>query len=550
MLNILVYAVAFAAAVSVAAASLEHLTIRRRLPRRFVWLAAMLCSVFVPPAIMLNSSVAPATTAAAVEHSSIASDAAVPAPTTTRPGRDTPTEVISSASPAAQEPATESWQVRAPSNRTLLLVWAAMSGTLLCLLIAAGISLRWRANRWQRTSLRGMAVMVSEDTGPALLGVMQPQIVVPRWFMDEPIGTQTLILAHEQQHIAAHDPLLLRTAMLLAVVAPWNLPLWWQLRRLRLAIELDCDARVMRGGAEPGHYGEVLLEVTQRAAAMPVGVIAMSEPVSALERRIRSLAPAPERHAVLRMICAALVATAGVGAAAALEAPAMQGGSRAAPGSAAPALAATPARPAQPAAPAQPMPALQPVQPARISSGSVATQGANPAVVQQPRVPATASPARTNSIDVRDLAILAAARFGKRFVLDPRVRSTVELIGFTPESMTYHAFLEILGVYGFVAVPSGDVVTIIPEMNARAVASPIVSADNITGDDSEIVTVLIPVSDKPSETAIQISMTMRQYISQAGELSVTADQKSLLLVEKVANAKRIVALVRAQSKAP
>lgn len=550
MLNILVYAIAFAAAVSVAAASLEHLTILRRLPRRFVWLMAMLCSAFVPPALMLNSSQAPVITAVATKPLVIPIDAATSAPTVTRSARTTSAGLISSASPATHHPVAELWQVRAPSNRTLVLAWAAVSGTLFSLLIAAGFSLRWRATRWPRTSVRGLDVMVSEDTGPALLGVVQPQIVVPRWFMDEPVGTQTLILAHEQQHIAAHDPLLLRTAMLLAVVAPWNLPLWWQLRRLRLAIELDCDARVMRGGAEPGQYGEVLLEVTQRTAAIPVGVIAMSEPVSALECRIRSLAPASEKHAVLRMIGAALIATAGVGVAAALEAPAIQYGSRNASGSSSPAIAATPTRQAQPAAPAQPIPPLQPLQPVRISTGSAAAPPANPAIAQQPRVPVVASPARANSIDVRDLAILAAARFGKRFVLDPRVRSTVELIGFTPESMTYHAFLEILGVYGFVAVPSGDVVTIIPESNARTVASPIVSADNITGDDSEVVTVLIPVSDTPSASAIHISTTLRQYISAAGELSVTADDKSLLLVEKVANAKRIVALVRAQSKAP
>jgi hypothetical protein len=40
----------------------------------------------------------------------------------------------------------------------------------------------------------------------------------------------------------------LGVALLVAVLVPWNLPVWRQLRRLRLAMEVDCDARVLRGG--------------------------------------------------------------------------------------------------------------------------------------------------------------------------------------------------------------------------------------------------------------------------------------------------------------
>ena len=35
------------------------------------------------------------------------------------------------------------------------------------------------------------------------------------------------------------------------VLMPWNLPLWWQWRRLRFAIEVDCDARVLASGRIP-----------------------------------------------------------------------------------------------------------------------------------------------------------------------------------------------------------------------------------------------------------------------------------------------------------
>jgi hypothetical protein len=73
------------------------------------------------------------------------------------------------------------------------------------------------------------------------------------------------------------------------VLVPWNVPLWWQLRRLRFAMEVDCDARVLRRGAEARAYGEMLLSVGQHRVRIPYGAMALTEPISQLERRIRAL---------------------------------------------------------------------------------------------------------------------------------------------------------------------------------------------------------------------------------------------------------------------
>src|SRR5690606_9967523 len=139
--------------------------------------------------------------------------------------------------------------------------------------------------------------------------------------------TQALILDHEQRHLNARDPLLWGVSMLLVALVPWNLPLWWQLRRLRLAMELDCDARVLSGGAEPLRYGQVLLAVTRQATSVPMGALTMSEPVSALERRIRLLAPVMRTHLPAKVAAALTLVVAGFGGALALEAPAISGGS-------------------------------------------------------------------------------------------------------------------------------------------------------------------------------------------------------------------------------
>jgi beta-lactamase regulating signal transducer with metallopeptidase domain len=555
MLNSIVYIVAFSAVLSVVAMSLEHLAVSRRQPRRPAWALAMLCSALLPPLMILKASPdqasAPAAAAIALTPPAATMDVAN---TFTAPETSSVSPATATSGSAASD-STMAWQVPAPSRSSLLAAWAVISGALLAFVAGTALLLWRRAASWQYTVVQGHEVLLSEDTGPALLGAMRPRMVVPRWFMDEPADTQSLILEHEQQHIAARDPLLLRVAMLVAIAAPWNLPLWWQLHRLRLAIELDCDSRVMRRGADARRYGEVLLGVTQRAAAMPVGVIAMSEPVSALERRIRGLAPPPGRHAVLRGAGALLIAMAGVGAAAALDAPAIQpapnepnlrAASPAAPAAptlrstqATAAIPVTPAKPPAPAAAAQ-APARTPLPSAESSAGTEA----RPALSAQPM----GTPTAGDGMELRDLIALAGRKFQKSFVVDPRVRGAVDLGSLTTASLSYHAFLEILGVHGFAAVPSGDVVTIIPAQSARSVASPIVRADNIKGDDAEIVTVLIAVSG-PVQPEF-LAQAFRPLIGNWAYLSSTPDGKSLLLVDTVANAKRIVALVQDQSKMP
>lgn len=149
------------------------------------------------------------------------------------------------------------------------------------------------------------------------------------------------------------------------------------------------------------------------------------------------------------------------------------------------------------------------------------------------------------TMDLRDLIIMIGSRFNKQIIVDPRVRGRVNSDSLDTDQLTYHAFLEVLAVHGFVAVPSGDVVTIIPESHARAVASPIVDVEDIQGDDAEVVTALIPVG----ENSMQLNPILRQLVPQWGIVQSMPGGESLLVVDRVANIKRIVALVKAQAKA-
>jgi hypothetical protein len=165
-----------------------------------------------------------------------------------------------------------------------------------------GISLRRltrNARRWPTHRLGTHAVIVSLDVGPAVFGWWQPRVVFPRWLLTAPGETQRMALRHEHEHLVARDPQILTTATLLFALFPWNAPLAWMLRRLRFAMEIDCDARVVRGGVDPAVYGEALLYVSQRQAPAPATSIALIERPSQLERRINIMFASPRKYPAL-----------------------------------------------------------------------------------------------------------------------------------------------------------------------------------------------------------------------------------------------------------
>src|SRR5271163_4512387 len=62
---------------------------------------------------------------------------------------------------------------------------------------------------------------------------------------------------------------------------------------------------------------------------------------------------------------------------------------------------------------------------------------------------------------------------GKNFIIDPRVNAKVTMLSSTPMSADafYQAFLSVLQVYGYVAVPAGKVIKIVPNTDARQLPS-------------------------------------------------------------------------------
>jgi beta-lactamase regulating signal transducer with metallopeptidase domain len=105
------------------------------------------------------------------------------------------------------------------------------------------------------------------------------------------------------EHRQSHDPLLASLALIVIAAFPWNAALWWQLRRLRLAIEIDCDRRVVsRHGHDPHAYGLLLVATRERASRItPALAMAMTPMRSGLGRRVAALVERRPRSAALSL---------------------------------------------------------------------------------------------------------------------------------------------------------------------------------------------------------------------------------------------------------
>ncbi len=142
--------------------------------------------------------------------------------------------------------------------------------------------------------------------------------------------------------------------------------------------------------------------------------------------------------------------------------------------------------------------------------------------------------------DIRQVIEAVGEVTGKNFILDPRVKAQVTMLSAAPMSPEafYEAFLSILSVYGFVAVPSGDVVKILPDANARQVPGAEMEAG--AGRPDDIVTRIISVQNV---AAAQLVPILRPLIPQYGHLAAHPPSNLLIISDRAANVDRMMRIV-------
>jgi len=252
-------------------------------PRRWVWCVIIPISVFLPGLYRARHTV----TVVEVQQ-------AVQPPLG---------NAFGTGSLAALDPAW--WAHTESYDSTIQRVWLTVSA----MLLLWGLASAWRVSRASSPShtrrggnrgpaiVDGVPVVVTDSMGPATVGLWRSRVLVPRWVLAMPGAQRKYVLRHEEEHRRANDARLLFVASLPLLLMPWNLAMWWLLRRLCLAIEMDCDNRVVSALGDAPAYGELLLKVAQASSRGPRLQPAFLGGVGTLERRLTALlAPTPLRH--------------------------------------------------------------------------------------------------------------------------------------------------------------------------------------------------------------------------------------------------------------
>jgi len=143
--------------------------------------------------------------------------------------------------------------------------------------------------------------------------------------------------------------------------------------------------------------------------------------------------------------------------------------------------------------------------------------------------------------DIQAFISQIADMTGKNFVVDPRVRArdvTVVSTKALSASEVYELFLSVLQVHGYAAVPSGDIIKIVPNTTAKQSNLPLVGENESGGE--ALVTRVIPVENSPVEELVPV---LRPLVPQYGHLAAVGSANALIISDHIDNIRRMEAII-------
>lgn len=129
----------------------------------------------------------------------------------------------------------------------------------------------------------------------------------------------------------------------------------------------------------------------------------------------------------------------------------------------------------------------------------------------------------------------------KNFVIDPRVSGKISIVSSTPISdrELYAVFLSMLQVSGYAAIQNGDIIKILPNMDARTSSNSPLSQHRPQADDDMLVQV-IPVQYVPAEQLVPV---LRPLMPQWSSVSAYAPSNMLILSGRAANIQQLADII-------
>jgi len=146
-----------------------------------------------------------------------------------------------------------------------------------------------------------------------------------------------------------------------------------------------------------------------------------------------------------------------------------------------------------------------------------------------------------------DAVVKAIAEItGRNFVLDPRVKGTINIVSArpVPKSLVYPTLLSALRLQGFTAVESDGIVKIVPETDAKQQGGPVGGA-GVSGD--RLITQVVTLRN---ESAAQLVNVLRPLISPNNTIAAFPASNALVITDYADNVRRLMRIIASLDQPP
>jgi general secretion pathway protein D len=150
--------------------------------------------------------------------------------------------------------------------------------------------------------------------------------------------------------------------------------------------------------------------------------------------------------------------------------------------------------------------------------------------------------------DVEAVVRAVAEITGKSFIVDPKVKGTINIISSrpVPKSLVYPTLLSALRLQGFTAIEGGGVVKIVPEADAKLQGGS-VAQGNFEGGGDRLVTQVLPLK---YESAAQLVNVLRPLITPNNTIAAFPNGNALVITDYADNLRRINRIISTLDQPP
>ncbi|MBL7481033.1 type II secretion system protein D [Legionella bononiensis] len=145
--------------------------------------------------------------------------------------------------------------------------------------------------------------------------------------------------------------------------------------------------------------------------------------------------------------------------------------------------------------------------------------------------------------DIRAVIAEVSRVTGKNFVIDPRVQGKISIISSSPLSNRelYQVFLSVLQVSGYAAIPNGEIIKIIPNIDAKTQSPDLLNDMRTTPRGDDMMVSVVPVHYVPAEQLVPV---LRPLMPQWSSVSAYAPSNMLILSGRANNIKSLTDIIK------